>query len=156
MRGDGCGQQLSELEASAMDSGSDGVDREVTRRRNLLVPEATDLTEQEDVSIDVGERGQCFIDDDGHVLGSRDGPTLSRGCHRRRPGAPSMMVDDNVSGDCEDPGLRLASRTRRNLGSADTQEDVLDQIARGVRPPGRATEVPKERLMVRGEQCFDV
>ena len=139
-----------------MNPRADRVRRQLARRRNLVVAKAGHFPQEEDISIDLGQRGESLVDGEVNILRWR--PDDAVGQYRRFgvPKAPAVMVECEVSRYLEEPGPNLAVRPCRDRRPAHPQEDVLGQITRGVGMADRPAEVLEEAMLMSGEQRFGV
>src|SRR5688572_477854 len=65
----------------------------------------------------------------------------------------AVVIDRQVSGDLEQPGLHLSIRGSRNRCPAHPDEDVLGQVTGRLCFPDRPAEVLEQAMLVDGEEC---
>ncbi len=118
---------------------------------DLVIAKAHDFAHQKDVAIEVGQRGERFVDRKVDVLGREPRPFFRQ---RRWLGAPqpcAVVIEREVSGDVKQPGPHLFFRRDRDGRAAHPEEDVLREIARGLRSD-RPAEVPEKAVLVGCEE----
>src|SRR5260221_3166452 len=64
------------------------------------------------------------------------------------------MVQREISGDSKQPTAQIIVPRGGDRGPADSQKDLLGQIARRLRTADRPAEVPEQAMLVRGEERF--
>ena len=148
-RADGCSENRTQLQPSAVNSRPHGIGRQFTRGRDLVAAEPADLAEEKDVAIEVGQRCQRLPQRKRHLL-VRVCRSLSRGAEvcLRAAAALAMVVKRNVSGNLEQPAGQLVLRRSRNGSPADPEKHFLCQIARGLTFACGAAEIPNQAVVV--------
>ena len=138
-----------------MDARSHGVRCQSTCPPDLVVAKAHHLPHQEHVAIELGQRGERFVDREVDVL-RRQPSTFLRQCRWLGvPQALAVVIEREVPGDVKQPGPDVPFRRNRNGRAGHSQEDILREITRRV-GANRPAEVLEQAVLVGGEERFRI
>jgi len=141
---------IAQLDARSMNSGPDGIGRQLARGGDFFVTESGDFAHQEHVAVEGRERGQRLVHGRADILMSGPRRRVRQRRRLRMSCAAPVVIQYEVSGDPKEPRAPVAVDAL--LASADAQKDFLRQIAGGIAAADGPAEVPENLLVVRDEQ----
>jgi hypothetical protein len=144
-------ERSTELLPRAMKPRSNGIGRQLTGKRDLVVAQAADFAHQEDITIDGAQTTESFTQGHGQRLCGRQrwvGSNLDRL-------APSSIVPHviqrEIPRDAKEPGTAAAFVAVRSSRTRHTKEHFLRQFAR-ILVPDDAAEIAEDAVSMRGEE----
>lgn len=139
-----------------MDAGTDGIRCQTAGPSNLLVSEAGYFSHEKHVAIHFCQRGQRLIDREVDVLRGQSRFHVGQGRWYWLPDMPAVVIEEQVSGDAEQPASHFAFSAGRDSCPADLEKHILRQITREVGLPDGPKEIPEQPLSIGDEQRFGI
>jgi hypothetical protein len=148
-------ERNAELLPGAMKSRPNGIGRQLTGKRDLVVAQTAEFAHQEHITIDGAQAIECFTECDGQRLCGRQ-RWIGSHLNRLTPSSiVSHMVECEIPGDAKEPGAPAAFIRVRHSCTSHPEEYLLGQLAR-VFASDDAAEVTKDAFAMRGEEDVSV